>query len=100
LFHYLAVKDWKVKVAKLNEAVDEWNNKKRGANVRHFTEREFLVAIGIMIAAAGFNCRGCELWGTSHRLNESFSDPKTWVTTNDSPDFGKYMGIELKNTVS
>ena len=60
--------------------------------MRQFTEREFLVAMGIMIAAAGFNCRGCELWSASNRVNESISDLKTWVMINESPDFGKYMG--------
>jgi hypothetical protein len=59
--------------------------------VRHFTERAFLVAIGIMVAAAGFNCRGCELWNTTSMNNETISDTKTWVTINESPDFGKYM---------
>jgi len=30
--------------------------------VRPFTEQEFFVGLGSIIAAAGFNCRGCELW--------------------------------------
>jgi hypothetical protein len=77
---------------KLNTAVDEWNDKERGARVRHFSEREFFIGIGIMIAAAGFNCRGCELWATRNEISECFSDPKTWMTINESPNFGRYMG--------
>ena len=68
------------------------NEKERGARVRHFSEREFFIGIGIMIAAAGFNCRGCELWTTRNQISECFSDPKTWMTINESPNFGKYMG--------
>jgi hypothetical protein len=86
------LQDWKNKVEKLNKAVDEWNEKERGAKVKHFSHREFLVAMGIMIAAAGFNCRGCELWSASNRSEENISDPNTWVTINESADFGKYMG--------
>jgi hypothetical protein len=48
--------------------------------------------MGIMIAAAGFNCRGSELWKTTNLENETLQDPKTWVTINESPDFGKFMG--------
>jgi Transposase IS4 len=76
----------------LNAAVDEWNERERGAKVRHFSEREFLVGLGIIIGAAGFNCRGCELWTTTNLENESLSDPRTWVTINENPDFGKFMG--------
>jgi Transposase IS4 len=76
----------------LNKAVDEWNDKERGAKVRHFSEREFLIGLGTTIGAAGFNCRGCELWTATSLENETLSDPRTWVTINENPDFGKFMG--------
>jgi hypothetical protein len=72
--------------------VDESNIRERGAKVRKFTEKEFLIGLGIMIAAAGFNCRGCELWAKPSDENQIDSDPKSWSSIIPSPDFGKYMG--------
>jgi hypothetical protein len=72
--------------------VDEANIRERGAKVRKFTEKEFLIGLGIMIAAAGFNCRGCELWAKPSEENPFDSDPKSWSSIIPSPDFGKYMG--------
>ena len=77
---------------KLNEAVTELNTKERGAKVRHFTKKEFLVGLGIMIAVAGFNCRGCELWAKAPKQDPLDADPKTWGSIIPSPDFGRYMG--------
>jgi hypothetical protein len=73
-------------------AVYDENNKERGTKVCHFTEQEFLIGMGIMIAAAGFNFRGSELWKTTSLDNETLQDPKTWVTINESPNFGKFTG--------
>ena len=72
--------------------MDEANIRERGAKVRNFTEKEFLNGLGIMIAAAGFNCRGCELWAKPSEENPFDSDPKNWSSIIPSPDFGKYMG--------
>jgi hypothetical protein len=41
--------------------------------------------MGIMIAAA-------ELWKTTNLDNETLQDSKTWVTINESSDFGNFMG--------
>jgi hypothetical protein len=70
----------------------ELNTKERGAKVRHFNEKEFLIWLGIMIAAAGFNCRGCELWAKASKHDPLDADPKTWGSIIPSPDFGRYMG--------
>jgi hypothetical protein len=50
-------KDWKAKLTKLNEVVQETHEKERGSKIQPFTEIEFLIALGITIAAAGL--RGC-----------------------------------------
>jgi hypothetical protein len=80
---------------KLNEAVDQENKKESGAEVCYFTEQEFLIGLGIMIATAGFNCRGCKHWKTTNQDNENLQDTKSWVTVNESPDFGKFMGENI-----
>jgi hypothetical protein len=54
-------------------------------------EKEFLKCLGIIIAAAGFNCRGCELWAKDNKETPT-ADPKTWPTIMRSPDFGQYLG--------
>ncbi len=54
------LQEWKMKFNKLNDAVAEINAKGRGAKIRPFTQNEFFIGQGIMIAAAGYNCRGCE----------------------------------------
>ena len=49
-----------MKFNKLNDTVAEINAKGRGAKIRPFTQNKFFIGQGIMIAAAGYNCRGCE----------------------------------------
>jgi len=83
--------NWKSKLAKLNELVQECNEKERGTRIRLFTEKEFLLGIGITIAAAGFNCRGAELWSKDN-IETPGADPKTWPTIMRSPNFGQYLG--------
>jgi len=70
----------------------ELNKKERGARIWPFSEKEFLIGLGIMVAAAGFNWRGCELWAKASKQDPMDSDPKTWGNIIPSPDFGRYMG--------
>ncbi len=86
------IQRWKNKLKKLNEAVAELNTKERAARIQPFSEKEFLIGLGITIAAAGFNCRGCELWAKASKQDPQVSDPKTWGNIIPSPDFGRYMG--------
>ena len=92
MFLFIYVQDWKAKVHKLNDAINAENMKPRGAKIRNFTEQEFLVGMGIIIAAAGFNCRGCELWAVDNPELAVTLDVKTWRSIIQSPNFGKYMG--------
>jgi hypothetical protein len=85
-------KDWKNKLAKLNEAVRETNETERGSKIRPFTEKKILIALGIIVASAGFNCRGCELWAKENNELPASADPKTWWSIIKSPDFGQYLG--------
>jgi hypothetical protein len=84
-------KNWKSKLARLNKVVHKTNNKERGSKIRPFTEKEFLKCLGIIIAAAGFNCRGCKLWAKDNKETPT-ADPKTCPTIMRSPDFGQYLG--------
>jgi hypothetical protein len=47
--------------------------------------------LGIIIAAAGFNCRGCELWRADDAKVPVCEDIKSWHSIIQSPDFGKFM---------
>ncbi len=85
------IQRWKNKLKKLNEAVAELSTKERGARIQPFSEKEFLIGLGITVAAAGFNCRGCELWAKASKQDPLDSDPKTWGNIIPSPDFGRYM---------
>jgi hypothetical protein len=51
-----------------------------------------LIALGITIAAAGFNCRRCELWAKDNNEVPAIADLKTWQTIMKIPDFGQYLG--------
>ena len=68
------------------------NSKVRGAKVRPFTEKAFLIVMGIIIAAAGYNCRGCELWAADDPKIIVCKDVKSWRSIIQSPNFGKFMG--------
>jgi len=60
----------------------ELNTKERGAKIWPFS---------IMVATAGFNCRGCELWAKASKQEPLDADTKTWGNIILSPDFGRYM---------
>jgi hypothetical protein len=47
--------------------------------------------LGVTIAAAGFNCRGCELWKKDNQDAAATADPRTWQTIVKSPDFSVYI---------
>jgi hypothetical protein len=88
-----------MKFNKLNDAVAAINAKGRGAKIRPFTQNEFFIGQGIMIAAAGYNYRGCELWSKDNEDVGVTANPKTWVSVLKSPDFGKFMGeCQLRNS--
>ena len=48
--------------------------------------------MGIIIAAAGYNCRGCELWASDDPDIPVCEDVKSWRSIIQSPNFGKFMG--------
>jgi hypothetical protein len=81
-----------MKFNKLNDAVPAINAKGGGAKIRPFTQIKFYIGQGIMIAAAGYNCRSCELWSKDNEDVGETANPKTWVSVLKSPDFGKFMG--------
>jgi hypothetical protein len=68
------------------------NSKVIGAKVQAFKEKEFLVAMGIIIATAGYNCRGCELWAADDPDIPVCQDINSWCSIIQLLTFGKYMG--------
>jgi hypothetical protein len=69
-----------MKFNKINDAVAAINATVRGAKVCPFTQNEFFIGQGIMIAAAGYNCKGCELWSKDNEDVGVTANPKTWVS--------------------
>jgi hypothetical protein len=47
--------------------------------------------LGVTIAAAGFNCRGCKLWKKDNQDVAATADFRTWQTIVKSPDFSVYI---------
>jgi hypothetical protein len=63
IFLHILFIDWKEKFQRLNAAVEAENSKaKSGKKIPLFPPDEFCKALGILIAAAGYNCKGVELW--------------------------------------
>jgi hypothetical protein len=63
-FLKLIFKDWKAKVQQLNMAIATAK-----ANVKKFTNQEFLVALGLIIGSADFSQVGKELFSRSDKKN-------------------------------
>jgi len=92
LFLHLAFADWRLSLAKLNEAVQEHNNNTNGQKkkVRPFTEVEFLSALGIFIGAAEFGVQGANLWKEGDKVG---SELEEWPSMIPHPEFDKVMKL-------
>jgi hypothetical protein len=62
MFLQITFKDWKEKVEKLNQAIK--NSKVR---IKHFTDKEFLSALGLIIGAADLLQAGKKLFSTNDK---------------------------------
>lgn len=85
LFLKLMFKNWKRKVSKLNAAVSA-----SGAKCRPFTEKEFLIGLGILIGAAEFAKRGSDLFSVRDQVDDIDEDEQ-FVSLSVEPHFEKYM---------
>jgi hypothetical protein len=64
-----------------------------------FTQEEFSLGMGIIIAVARYNFRRYELWARENQDVPVMADPKTWQSILKDSDFGKFMGkISLKKS--
>ena len=89
LFLHVTFKDWKAKLEVLNDAVEDHNAFNHGAmKVRPFMESKFLIGLGVVIAAAGYNCKGSELWKKEVTAATPTLDVTTWQSIIQNPDFG------------
>jgi hypothetical protein len=62
IFLHILFIDWKEKLRMLNAAIEVENAKaKSGKKIPLFLPDEFCKVLGILIAAAGYNCKGVEL---------------------------------------
>jgi hypothetical protein len=57
--------------------------------MRLFSEMEFLTGLGILIGAAEFSQRGCDLFSTK----DSADEDELWPTLCGEPHFEKYMSF-------
>jgi hypothetical protein len=84
MFLSISFLDWRSKVEKINEAVLASK-----AKTRLFSETEFLTGLGILIGAAEFAQRGCDLFSTK----DSADEDELWPTLCGEPHFEKYMSF-------
>ena len=84
IFLSLSFLDWRSKVEKMNVAVLASK-----AKTRLFSETEFLTGLGILIGAAEFAQRGCDLFSTK----DSADEDELWPTLCGEPHFEKYMSF-------
>ena len=91
IFLHILFSDWKEKLQRLNVAIEAENTKARsGKKIPLFTPEEFCKALGIFIAAAGYNCKGVELW--RKESGDAFSgDASEWPSVIPPPNFDRYM---------
>jgi hypothetical protein len=72
-FLMLLFENWKEKVVKMNEAVAASK-----ANCKAFSNKEFLVGLGIMVGPTEFAKRGCDLFPVKDLENEDDGKNDVW----------------------
>jgi hypothetical protein len=77
-------KDWRSKVEKINAAV--LGSK---AKTQQFTESEFLIGLAILVGAAEFAQRDCNLFS----VKDNGMDEEIWASLCVVPHFEKYMSF-------
>jgi hypothetical protein len=99
IFIFISFKDWEEKLDKMNEAVQLENEKVAGGKkVPLFSAEEFLKGFGILIAAAGYNCKGAELWSKEPEGDIWFgNDVSTWPNIIPAPNFSRFMSLNRFN---
>jgi len=99
IFIFISFKDWEEKLEKLNEAVRLANEKAGpGKKVPLFSAEELLKGFGILIAAAGYNCKGAELWNREPEGDIWFgNDVSTWPNIIPAPNFSQFMSLNRFN---
>lgn len=81
-------RDWREKLEKLNKAVLASKSK-----CRLFTSKEFLTGLAIIIGAAEFARRGCDLFSVKDQLvdDDDDDDNDAWPSLCQDPHFEQYM---------
>ena len=84
IFLNLMFMDWRNKVDKMNQWVDDEKCK-----CRKFTKEEFLIGLALIIGAAEFSQKGVDLFGNKELTDED--DDDLWHSISASPHFEQYM---------
>ena len=84
IFLKLMFKDWWSKVEKMNEAVLASK-----AKMRQFSDAEFLIGLAILIGAAEFAQRGCDLFS----VKDSGLEEDVWASLCAEPHFEQFMSF-------
>jgi hypothetical protein len=89
IFLMLLFKDWKEKVVKMNEAVAASK-----AKCKLFSQKEFLVGLAVLIGAAEFAQRGCDLFSVKDQLTEDGEEEnEAWKFLCAEPHFERFMSF-------
>ena len=94
IFVYITFCDFQQKLDKMNAAIEADNSSNSSSKkVSLFSAEEFFKGFGVMIAAAGYNCRGIDLWQKEPSADCQFSsfDTTTWPSIIPAPNFERYM---------
>jgi hypothetical protein len=84
IFLKLMFVDWKSKVEKLNQAVENERCK-----CKKFTAEEFLTGLALIIGSSEFSQKGVDLFGSSRE--EDDVDDDYWHSISTNPHFEQYM---------
>jgi hypothetical protein len=90
LFFKLTFVDWRQKVDLFNAAY-----KNSGIKGRLFSRQEFLIGLGLLIAAAEFSQNGKELFRKTDQKHLDGDDKENWMSLVSHPGFDQYMSYSF-----
>jgi hypothetical protein len=88
MFLELSFLDWKLKVDKMNAAVEASK-----AKCKRFSCEEFLIGLGLIIGASEFSQKGVDLFGVKKGEEEDDDDLEVWPSISPNPQFEQYMAF-------
>jgi hypothetical protein len=88
MFLELSFLDWKLKVDKMNAAIEASK-----AKCKRFSCEEFLIGLGLIVGAAEFSQKGVDPFGGKKGEEEDDDDLEVWPSISPNPQFESYMAF-------